>query len=198
MAAKPHSPGASPVPLTDDALLELRDARHCRPSTGRQRARAATGRFVRHARLQTVPGIAGAEVIVTGMGKSGQHIAGKIAATLSSIRDARLLSASCRSQPRRHWCDHAPGRAAGDFNSGETAEIVTLVPHIRRLGVALITMTGRMRRTQPWRALRPSVSRRERSARSLPAQSRALLQAQPQRLRWGCDRGRGAQASWFH
>jgi len=80
-------------------------------------------------------------IAVTGMGKSG-HIGGKIAATLSSTGTPAFFM--------------HPGEAShGDIgmitredavlalsNSGETEEILTLVPAIKRLGVPLIAFTG--------------------------------------------------------
>ncbi|SJM92990.1 D-arabinose 5-phosphate isomerase [Crenothrix polyspora] len=80
-------------------------------------------------------------VVVTGMGKSG-HIAGKIAATLASTGTPAFFV--------------HPGEAShGDLgmitqqdvvlalsNSGETEEIVKILPIIKRLGVPLIAMTG--------------------------------------------------------
>ncbi|MCC5794914.1 MAG: KpsF/GutQ family sugar-phosphate isomerase [Chromatiales bacterium] len=81
-------------------------------------------------------------VIVTGMGKSG-HVAGKIAATLASTGTPAFFV--------------HPGEAShGDLgmitrrdlvlaisHSGETAEIVTILPLLKRLGLALIVLTGR-------------------------------------------------------
>ena len=80
-------------------------------------------------------------VVVIGMGKSG-HIAGKIAATLASTGTPAFFV--------------HPGEAShGDLgmitrhdvvlalsNSGETEEIVRILPLIKRLGVPLIAMTG--------------------------------------------------------
>lgn len=80
-------------------------------------------------------------VVVLGMGKSG-HIGSKIAATLSSTGSPAFFV--------------HPGEAShGDLgmikdddvvlalsNSGETDEIITLLPVIKRLGVPLITLTG--------------------------------------------------------
>jgi arabinose-5-phosphate isomerase len=81
-------------------------------------------------------------VVVTGMGKSG-HIGTKIAATLASTGTPALYV--------------HPGEAShGDLgmitdqdsvialsNSGSTSEVVTLLPLLKRMGVPLITMTGR-------------------------------------------------------
>ena len=80
-------------------------------------------------------------VIVTGMGKSG-HIGNKIAATLASTGTPAFFV--------------HPGEAShGDLgmitktdvviaisNSGNTNEIVTLLPLIARLGIPMISMTG--------------------------------------------------------
>jgi len=86
-------------------------------------------------------------VVVIGMGKSG-HIAGKIAATLASTGTPAFFV--------------HPGEAShGDLgmitkqdavlalsNSGETEEILKILPIIKRLGVPLIAMTGILR--QRW------------------------------------------------
>lgn len=80
-------------------------------------------------------------VVVTGMGKSG-HIGNKIAATLASTGTPAFFV--------------HPGEAShGDLgmitpqdvvlalsNSGTTAELLTIVPLIKRMGAKLISMTG--------------------------------------------------------
>jgi len=80
-------------------------------------------------------------VVVTGMGKSG-HIAGKIAATLASTGTPAFFV--------------HPGEAShGDLgmitqqdvvlalsNSGETGEVLTILPIIKRIDVPFIAMTG--------------------------------------------------------
>jgi arabinose-5-phosphate isomerase len=80
-------------------------------------------------------------VIVCGMGKSG-HVAGKIAATLASTGTPSFFL-------------HAAEASHGDIgmitrddvllaisNSGETAEVLLLIPHLSRLGVPIISVTG--------------------------------------------------------
>lgn len=80
-------------------------------------------------------------VVVSGMGKSG-HIARKIAATLASTGTPALFV-------------HPAEAAHGDLgmvtendafvaisNSGETAELLAIVPIIKRMGARLIAMTG--------------------------------------------------------
>ena len=85
-------------------------------------------------------------IIVTGMGKSG-HIGRKMAATLASTGSPAFFV--------------HPGEAShGDLgmitlkdvvialsNSGTTAEVVTLLPLIKRMGVPLISMTGKPQST---------------------------------------------------
>lgn len=80
-------------------------------------------------------------IVVTGMGKSG-HVGSKIAATLASTGSPAFFV--------------HPGEAShGDLgmitskdvvlalsNSGETGEILTILPIIKRLGVPLISLTG--------------------------------------------------------
>jgi arabinose-5-phosphate isomerase len=97
------------------------------------------GQFARA--CQTVLACTG-RVVVTGMGKSG-HIGGKIAATLASTGTPSFFV--------------HPGEAShGDLgmiqpndvviaisNSGETAEILTILPIIKRMGAKLIALTGR-------------------------------------------------------
>ena len=85
-------------------------------------------------------------VVVTGMGKSG-HIGDKIAATLASTGTPAFFL-------------HAAEASHGDIgmitpvdvilalsNSGETAELIAILPVIKRLGVGLIALTGRPQST---------------------------------------------------
>ena len=87
-----------------------------------------------------------ARIVVIGMGKSG-HIGSKIAATLASTGSPAFFV-------------HAGEAGHGDMgmitnqdvilaisNSGETREIASLLPRIKRLGLPLITMTGNPRST---------------------------------------------------
>ncbi len=80
-------------------------------------------------------------VVVTGMGKSG-HIASKIAATLASTGTPAFFM-------------HPAEASHGDLGmitdqdlllaisySGETDEIVTILPLVKRMGAKLVTMTG--------------------------------------------------------
>ncbi len=85
-------------------------------------------------------------IIVLGMGKSG-HIGNKLAATLASTGSPAFFV-------------HAGEASHGDLgmiteqdvilalsNSGETAEMLTLLPLIKRLAIPMIAMTGNVRST---------------------------------------------------
>ena len=86
------------------------------------------------------------KVVVSGMGKSGQ-IGQKIAATLASTGTSSFFL-------------HPAEGVHGDLgmlarwdalvaisNSGETQELLQLLPHVKRLGVPVIALTGRMNST---------------------------------------------------
>ena len=85
-------------------------------------------------------------VVVVGIGKSG-HIGGKLAATLASTGTPAFFV-------------HATEALHGDLgmitaadivlmlsNSGETGELVTLVPHVKRAGAPVIALTGNAQST---------------------------------------------------
>ena len=80
-------------------------------------------------------------IVVTGMGKSG-HVGNKIAATLASTGSPAFFV-----HPGEASHGDLGMITAGDVvlalsNSGETGEIITILPIIKRLGVPLISMTG--------------------------------------------------------
>ncbi|KLV06186.1 D-arabinose 5-phosphate isomerase [Photobacterium aquae] len=85
---------------------------------------------------------ANGKVIVMGMGKSG-HIGNKIAATLASTGTPAFFV-----HPGEASHGDLGMVAKGDVllaisNSGEASEILTLLPVIKRLGIPLISMTGK-------------------------------------------------------
>jgi arabinose-5-phosphate isomerase len=85
-------------------------------------------------------------VVVTGMGKSG-HIGDKIAATLASTgTPSFFLHAAEASHGDIGMITHADVILALS-NSGETAELVAILPVIKRLGVGLIALTGKSQST---------------------------------------------------
>jgi len=131
---KPHNRQRAPDPVTHArSVIEIEAA-----------AVAALGGRV-DARFEKACGMllnCRGRVAVTGMGKSG-HIGGKIASTLASTGTPAFFV--------------HPGEAShGDLgmitphdvalvisNSGETAEVVAILPIIKRIGGGLVTMTGK-------------------------------------------------------
>jgi arabinose-5-phosphate isomerase len=81
-------------------------------------------------------------VVVTGMGKSG-HIGGKIAATLASTgTPSFFMHPAEASHGDLGMITEADTLLAVSY-SGETEEIVTILPLIKRRGAKLISMTGK-------------------------------------------------------
>ena len=80
-------------------------------------------------------------VVVTGMGKSG-HIAGKIAATLASTGTPAFFVHPGEASHGDMGMITASDCVIALSNSGNTLEILTLLPLIKRLGIPLISMTG--------------------------------------------------------
>ncbi|HEV7985149.1 MAG TPA: KpsF/GutQ family sugar-phosphate isomerase [Steroidobacteraceae bacterium] len=80
-------------------------------------------------------------IVVTGMGKSG-HIAHKVAATLASTGSPAFFL-----HPGEANHGDLGMLTRGDLllalsNSGETVEVLTLLPQVKRLGVPLLALTG--------------------------------------------------------
>src|SRR5271170_4583669 len=80
-------------------------------------------------------------VVVTGMGKSG-HIGGKIAATLASTGTPSFFVHPAEASHGDIGMITRDDAVLTLSNSGETAEILTILPLIKRLGVPLIAFTG--------------------------------------------------------
>ncbi|HYN77772.1 MAG TPA: KpsF/GutQ family sugar-phosphate isomerase [Lamprocystis sp. (in: g-proteobacteria)] len=81
-------------------------------------------------------------IVVLGMGKSG-HIGGKIAATLASTGSPAFFVHPGEASHGDLGMITPPDVVLALSNSGETAELLTILPLIKRLGVPMITMTGR-------------------------------------------------------
>lgn len=81
-------------------------------------------------------------VVVTGMGKSG-HVGGKIAATLASTGTPAFFVHPGEASHGDVGMITPKDLVVAVSNSGETAEIVTILPLLKRLGVELITLTGK-------------------------------------------------------
>ncbi|MBX2807954.1 MAG: KpsF/GutQ family sugar-phosphate isomerase [Cellvibrionaceae bacterium] len=79
--------------------------------------------------------------IVTGMGKSG-HIGKKIAATLASTGSPAFFVHPGEASHGDLGMITADDTVIAISNSGTSAEIMTLLPLFKRLGLALISMTG--------------------------------------------------------
>src|SRR5208282_3815694 len=82
-------------------------------------------------------------VVVTGMGKSG-HIAGKIAATLASTGTPAFFLHPAEAGHGDLGMITRTDVVLALSNSGETPEVVALLPSLKRLGVPLIVMTGKI------------------------------------------------------
>ncbi|GIZ11599.1 KpsF/GutQ family sugar-phosphate isomerase [Pseudomonas sp. NCCP-436] len=80
-------------------------------------------------------------VVVVGMGKSG-HIGNKIAATLASTGTAAFFVHPAEASHGDMGMITRDDVVLALSNSGSTAEIITLLPLIKRLGIRLISMTG--------------------------------------------------------
>ncbi len=83
-------------------------------------------------------------IVVLGMGKSG-HIGGKIAATLASTGSPAFFVHPGEASHGDLGMITAKDVVLALSNSGETDELLTIVPLIKRLGVPLIAMTGNAR-----------------------------------------------------
>lgn len=80
-------------------------------------------------------------IVVIGMGKSG-HIANKIAATLASTGSPAFFVHPGEASHGDLGMITAKDVVLALSNSGETEEILTILPMIKRLGVPLIGLTG--------------------------------------------------------
>jgi arabinose-5-phosphate isomerase len=81
-------------------------------------------------------------IIVSGMGKSG-HIGRKIAATLASTGSPAFFVHPGEASHGDMGMITSKDVVIALSNSGATAEVVTLLPLIKRMGVPLISMTGK-------------------------------------------------------
>ena len=141
MSALPTAPGPAGTPADADDLLLASGRRVIRVETeALQALQARIGPSFAAACRELLA--CGGRVVCTGMGKSG-HIATKIAATLASTGTPAFFL--------------HPGEAShGDLgmvkdedvvlmlsNSGESEEILTIVPALKRQGNRIIAMTGR-------------------------------------------------------
>jgi len=81
-------------------------------------------------------------VVVTGMGKSG-HISGKIAATLASTGTPAFFMHPAEASHGDLGMITSHDTLLAVSYSGETDEVVTILPLVKRMGAKLISMTGK-------------------------------------------------------
>ncbi|HET9390740.1 MAG TPA: KpsF/GutQ family sugar-phosphate isomerase [Steroidobacteraceae bacterium] len=82
-------------------------------------------------------------VVVTGMGKSG-HIARKIAATLASTGTPAFFLHPAEAGHGDLGMITRTDVLLAISNSGETPELVLLLPHLKRLAVPLVALVGKL------------------------------------------------------
>ena len=85
-------------------------------------------------------------VVVTGMGKSG-HVSNKIAATLASTGTPAFFMHPAEASHGDLGMITGQDTLLAISYSGETAEVVTILPVVKRLGARLLAMTGNPRST---------------------------------------------------
>jgi arabinose-5-phosphate isomerase len=129
-----------------------------RPTTAESERFQALGLAVINTEAQAVAALAGringdfaqacayllgceGRIVVTGMGKSG-HIGSKIAATLASTGSPAFFVHPGEASHGDLGMVTAKDVVLALSNSGETGELLTILPLIKRLGAPLIAMTG--------------------------------------------------------
>lgn len=80
-------------------------------------------------------------IVVSGMGKSG-HIAKKVAATFASTGSPAFFVHPAEASHGDLGMIHHDDVVVAFSNSGETVELLTIVPLIKRTGAKLIALTG--------------------------------------------------------
>jgi arabinose-5-phosphate isomerase len=112
------------IRIETNALIDLQEQLDDQMVTAAQLILSCTGR-----------------VVVTGMGKSG-HIARKIAATLASTGTPAMFVHPAEARHGDLGMIQPQDIVLALSNSGETEELATIAPHIKRLGAKLIAITG--------------------------------------------------------
>ena len=85
-------------------------------------------------------------VVVTGMGKSG-HVSNKIAATLASTGTPAFFMHPAEASHGDLGMITSQDLLLAISYSGETAEVVTILPMVKRMGAKLVSMTGNPKST---------------------------------------------------
>jgi len=145
--------------------------------------------------IQTCAG----RVVVTGIGKSG-HIARKIAATLASTGTPAFFVHSAEASHGDLGMITPDDVVIAISNSGESPEIVSILPLLKRQGAKLIAMTGNLRSTlgrEADVALDASVSREAGPFGLAPTSSTTAALALGDALAMALFEARGFNASDF-
>ena len=85
-------------------------------------------------------------IVVTGMGKSG-HVSNKIAATLASTGTPAFFMHPAEASHGDLGMITSQDLLLAISYSGETAEVVTILPVVKRMGAKLVSMTGNAKST---------------------------------------------------
>lgn len=85
-------------------------------------------------------------IVVTGMGKSG-HVSNKIAATLASTGTPAFFMHPAEASHGDLGMITSQDLLLAISYSGETAEVVTILPVVKRMGAKLLSITGNPRST---------------------------------------------------
>ena len=128
----------SPTPEADAVLATARRALGIEARAVQALAERLDQRFVDACRICLE---CAGRVVVTGMGKSG-HIARKVAATLASTGTPAFFLHPAEAHHGDLGMITRSDVMLALSNSGETPELVLLLPHLKRMGVPLITMSG--------------------------------------------------------
>jgi len=137
--AKPAPSTPAPSALDDSALVELgRAALAIEADAVAALARRVDAHFVGACRAMFA---CRGRVVVSGMGKSG-HVAGKIAATLASTGTPAFFLHPAEAVHGDLGMITREDLVLALSNSGETDELLMLVPVLKRMGVPLIALTG--------------------------------------------------------
>jgi arabinose-5-phosphate isomerase len=127
-------------PAADAALLAAGERTLASEQAGIAALRTRLdGRFAKACRLLLA---CQGRVIVTGMGKSG-HIARKLAATLASTGTPAFFLHPAEAGHGDLGMITRQDTLIALSNSGETAEVLMLLPHLKRMALPLVAMTGR-------------------------------------------------------
>ena len=127
------------MPVNADHTLQLaRETLDIEAAALLQAKTRLNGRFVDAVKLVlAAPG----RVVVTGMGKSG-HIGNKIAATLASTGTPAMFVHPGEASHGDLGMIQSIDVVLAISNSGESDELVAILPVLKRLGVPLLAMTG--------------------------------------------------------